>query len=40
MCENSHGEMYYFKEKHDHHDKYCHKRIAKVKYSNKINETG
>ena len=40
MCENEHGDMYYFKQKHPDHDKYCFKKIAKVKYSNKINETG
>ncbi|ETN71256.1 lysophospholipase [Necator americanus] len=39
LCENEFGQMYYYKE-YEGQENVCEKDIAKVKYSNRINETG
>ncbi|VDP34997.1 unnamed protein product, partial [Heligmosomoides polygyrus] len=39
LCENDFGQWYYYKE-FDDQDNSCQKDVAKVKYSNQINETG
>ncbi|EPB66674.1 hypothetical protein ANCCEY_14235 [Ancylostoma ceylanicum] len=39
LCENQYGQMYYYKE-YEGQENVCEKDVAKVKYSNRINETG
>ncbi|RCN27406.1 hypothetical protein ANCCAN_26858 [Ancylostoma caninum] len=39
LCENEFGQMYYYKE-YEGQENVCGKDVAKVKYSNRINETG
>ncbi|VDO55161.1 unnamed protein product [Haemonchus placei] len=39
LCENDYGQSYYFKE-YEGQENLCLKNVAKVKYSNQINETG
>ncbi|XGW17184.1 hypothetical protein V3C99_002080 [Haemonchus contortus] len=39
LCENDYGQSYYFKE-YEGQENLCVKNVAKVKYSNQINETG
>ncbi|KAK6045195.1 hypothetical protein COOONC_09939 [Cooperia oncophora] len=39
LCENEFGQSYYYKE-YDGQENLCLKHVAKVKYSNLINETG